>query len=1026
MAGNINSSEYHAFASFTFSATTYYIGTQTELRGGNWYDGVIVTAPQLGMSFGDELSITQGANVDLAIGGDASSAYRALAVNNILAGTQITITLVMRQHWSDNSTTEQVYTQILTIVGHSIQSGQIILHLQDIEQTRLQQTYPFNTWQSGDWPDISSDDAGKPICEPVGTALKFPCPLIRQDVANSEYWYGVCTATHSTLAVTSVTASTKTIVLVNAPLMPMTVGQVVILTSTSGTDAARYTIASQAGTTVVVNETVAANLGSGIASLYVMPVPLTVYRNRRIVAASEYSVQTAFPAAITNGAFTSGGTGWTTTTVGAGASATFTTGNCAITSVNGSNYAYIRQNLTSTTGVFLALSVTVGAGADAVISNAAPPVMTYRLPAGKTTTIFLAAAGAGAPFTGTTLGVWNNTGTANIKSVTSFPLWLTLLKFVQQQVDFNGTNYAIEADCNGVESRNASTEIKRLLLNAGATTDSSSFTAAIGASFSQLVDCDYGRAGARSIDAILNDLLFIARAGLYRTSAGDYGIFQDVATSTSYTYDESLGDPIIVQDYEDPARPNSVTLSYAPSSADANQMQVSLSRAVTGGILGPDQPREIRYLRDATTSDQAICYRALRRWRGRQCTATVYRQQVNAGDQIALTSPRFWPGQKLFTVWNIDRIKSGNKLTLLEYDSAVYTYTAGALPPNAPTGYQPDYSFTPPNAPTALAVTATSARVANDGTTTSYATVQATPPAVNWQQLWFAAVHNVTGEITLGLGASIGGGNYGITLGPLRPGEVYRLQCYAVNSNSVQGVVQSTFNATAIGGGASVTTFTTAGQTAVPPTVASCTAAQAMGKNIRVTWPTVSATNVEQYVLERSDNGGAYAQVHAGLNTTYIDSTILYTHTYAYRVRAQDTYGNFSAAYATSSTVSSSGNVSGGTAGDIGSTTVDTSNRTGVSTVSASYSIAINNIGANVTQTLTHSLGVKPILGAVNSGSMNCWSTVYQVSTSTIGVSLLPMPSNATTSVTINTVPNTHSHNLQSVAVSSTFAVDYW
>lgn len=1040
MTALVQRSEYHAFASFTFAATTYYIGTQDELRGGNWYEGVIKASPQLAMAFNADPGVVQSANVDLAIANNASGTYRTLAVGNILAGTQVTVSLVMRQYLADGTTSEQVYTQILTIVDVTLNPGLVTLRLQDIEEQRLQALYPPNTWQSTDWPELSSDDAGKSICEPVGTALKLPAVLLHSDSTNNEYWYGVCTGSPKLIGISSINSGTKTITLASSPLYPLAAGQVLMITGSSAADN-RYTVASATGTTIVVNETLPASSGG---SVRLMPQVLTVYRNKRVVGRTEFAVDdgyvidTFYNYAFSAGALTSAmsiqhnGTG----------SHSITTNNCALTGTNISNYDALLLQPPKIVGAVWALILELNSGADAAVfcQWSSSGSRTITVGAGKRTTLIIRSSDrtiVGNEYV--VLFPVGGVGTLSIKSIGIFQIPITLLKFSQPQIDFNGSNYAIECDCAGVESQNASTEIQRLLANAGATADATTFTAAAAAGFSQLVDCDYGRSGQRRLDAILADLLMVARGGLSRNGSGAYTIWQDVAGSPALTLDESAGDPVNVTQFDCPAQPLSVGLSYAPSSADANQMQVNpLTRPVTGGILGAETPYEIRYLRDATTADSLLCYRALRRWRGRKATATVYGTQVNIGDKIALTSPRNWSGSKTFIAWEVQRVPSGNALTLLEYDAAVYTYTAGTLPPTAPTGYQADYSFTPPLAPSALKITATAAVVANDGTTTSNATIQATPPAVNWSQIWFAAVHNVTGEILLASGASIGGGNYGVTLGPLRPGEVYRLQCYAVNGTNVQGVVQSTFDATAIGGGGAVTTFTTAGQTALPPTVASCTASQAMGSNIQVTWPTVAGTNIAQYVLERKIGPGAFAQVYAGLSTSYIDSGLNYGSAHQYRVRAKDTYGNFSAAYATSATVTPTGNVFGGSGGDIGSTTVATVNRTNTTTVSASFTLG-NIVGAKfyTSATATHSLGRLPVFGAIVTGFIGFACVLQNATSSNVTMNIFGFYDGTNTggvgsgvSSTDNTAtptpPTAHLHNIHFTSGSGSVSVDVW
>lgn len=965
----LQSSEYLAFASFTVGATTYYIGTVPELRGGIWYDGVIQTAPQLAMNFGSALSLTQATSIDLLIGDAAGGTYRTLVDTNALDGVAVTVTLVTRQHWNNGTSTDLEYGQTLSIVGDSLAPELVTLHLQDLEDQKLSKLYPPNLWQASDWPEISSDDAGKPICEPVGTALKFPCVLLRSDPANNEYWYGVCTGTPKLISITSINSGTKTITLSTAPLYALAAGQVIIITGSSAADN-RYTVASASGTTIVVNETLPASTGGNVR---LMPQVLTVYRNKRVVGASEYSVQQLyFGSPVTNGDFSAipASATWNSSIVGSG-TVVFTAGNCAITCIDASNYASIYQFQGGKLGVsaFYALEVQMGAGSDGVVSkDGNPQFVAYqrRLPALKTTTVVIHSNLSG--FDGFAIGVWANSGTCNIKSVRIIQIDLTLLKFTQPQIDFNGSPYAIEADVLGVEDRNASGEVRRLLEIAGASTDATTFTAAEAAAFTQNIDCDYGRSGQRKISAILDDLLYVARGGLSRDASGNYTIWQDDAGSPSITLDESLGDQVKVEKLDSAGRPSSVGLNYAPGSGDASTMQVQLTRDVVAGVLGPENPREIRYLRDAATADELLCYRALRAQYNRIGSATVYRVQANIGDVVSLTSPRNWAGARQFTVWGIQRVASGNALTLMEYNADVYTYTAGDLPPNAVTGYQPDYSFTAPAAPTALAISATTTTVANDGTTTAYVSTSATPPSVNWTAIWFVAIHNVTGEITMAKGGDIGGGVYGATISPLRPGEVYKLECYAVNATNVQGVVQSTFNATAIGGGATDTTFTSAGLAVLPPNVSSISISQGSGKLIAVSWPGVTATNLQAYSLERKTGVGAYAEIWRGNALTFNDTAVNYAGSYTYRVRALDTYGNFSGSYATSSALSPHGNITGGGNGDITTSTVDTVNRTSVTAISGSYSFTGSTFGIGFASlSITNPLGANAVCAGPSS-----------------------------------------------------------
>lgn len=974
MSLTLNSTEYLAFASFTYAATTYYIGTVAEVRGGNQYESVIQTPPLLEMDFGAELSLTQAANIDLVIADGAGGVYRTLADANILDGVLVTVTLVNRFHWNDGTTTETTYGQQLTVVGSTLAPGTVTLHLQDLENNKLEALFPLTTWQTTDFPEVSSDDAGKCICEPVGTAIKLPCVLLHSDIDNSQYWYGVCTGNPRTFPIGSITALHLFQILGVDVSAFFFVGQKILVAGNASGNDGEYTVSNiqfvGGNTRVTTVEGAIANTGAG--NLYILPMPLTVYRNKRIISTAEYSQLFGYPfAPVANGNFAAGGTGWTPVVVGSGTVA-FSTGLCTITGTTAINTGFIKQTISAGVGLIkavFAVQVTLAAGSsDASVQGDALTI--GRIKGGATAT-------TGTVFVTTTvatssaklqIGIWNGVGTALITNVRVIPMNLSLLQFALPQIDFNGTPYVIEADVSGVEFRECCTEIQRLLNKAGVTSDVVTFTAAVAQTFPKLLDCDYGRTGQRKFSAILDDLLVVARAGLSRNSVGAYTIWQDVAGSAIATYDQSLGDLLNVQKIETTAgRPASVALSYAPSSSDSSAMTVTLTRNVTGGVLGAQTPREIRYLRDATTADALLCYTALRAQFCKMATVDIYRTQNNIGDIVTITCPHLWTGPRTFTAWTLKRVSSGNEMMLQEYDPSIFTYTPGTLPTNATTGYQPDFSFTSPAAPTTLAITAASAHVNNDGSTSSYATCQATPPSVNWESIWFAAIHNVTGEITLAQGSSIGGGLYGATIAMLRPGEVYKLQCYAVNSNNIQGVVQSTFDTTAIGGGPGVTTFTTPGQTVLPPVVSSLTVAQASAKGVRVSWPLVTALNLFAYSLEKQIGAGAFNEVFRGNALAYVDTAVNYTNTYTYRVRALDNYGNFSASYATSGSISPSGNISGGSAGDIQTSTVSTVNRTAVTTATSAWNFTV---GATRTYsqnlTVTHSLGVVPVTALVS------------------------------------------------------------
>lgn len=539
-----------------------------------------------------------------------------------------------------------------------------------------------------------------------------------------------------------------------------------------------------------------------------------------------------------------------------------------------------------------------------------------------------------------------------------------------EQRDFNGAQYNLYADVQAT-ARTPSEVIRALLTDAGCTPDATSFNAAntyldgLGI----LVDCDFGAWGQRTTRAIIEDLLWVSRAALYRMPNGNYGILCDQPGSVVATFDETMGDDIEILDLREEARPAKVGIKYRPSPRDPSALQFEISRMVTGGTQAIERPRELRYVRRHDVADKTICYYALRASHAARLRARIYRTALSLGDVIQVASTAYALALSSWRIRKTQRIAGGLEIEAEPYSASIFTYTPGTLPGDAGVDYTPDYSNTPPAAPTSLRITAGSVALSGDGATTARVTVDAIPPTVNWDRIMFSAVHNVTGEIPGILrGASVGGGRHGVVLTGLRPGETYKLLCWAENAFNVQGVVEDTFNATAIGGGASVTTFVAPGYAAAPADVPSIARNQGMGRMVEVSWGAVSTANLRDYVLQRRIGAGGYSEVWTGAARSYIDRDVTYGQSYTYRVKARDLWGNLSANWSTSSAISlGSGTVYGGTSGnDIGSSTVATGNRTSMTGISTTHTVtqrANMTYGGIVRISVLHSLGKVPAVG---------------------------------------------------------------
>lgn len=540
-----------------------------------------------------------------------------------------------------------------------------------------------------------------------------------------------------------------------------------------------------------------------------------------------------------------------------------------------------------------------------------------------------------------------------------------------EQRDFNGSEYRIFADITSA-TFTAPQIIRQLLTDAGCTVDNATFTACEtwAAGEGLLVDCDFGAWGQRTTRAILEDLLYIARAALTRKSDGSYGITYDGPASTFIDYNADAGDAIEILSLSEASQPSKVGIRYRPSPRDpANTLQFTILRDVPGGTQGEERPRECRYVRRHEVADKTAYYYAQRAAHSQRLRLRIYRTTHALGDTLRITSAAWGQVASEWRVRRVTRIVGGVEVECERYSAALVTYVPGPLPGEPGADYTPDYSNTPPDAPTGLRITAGGTALAGDGAATAHVTVDALPPPANWERIQFSAVHNVTGEIPgIIRGEPITGGREGTVLTGLRPGEVYKLLAWAENAFGVQGVVQGTFDATAIGGGASATTFTAPGYATLPANVTGIVAQQAPSRLIQVRWNAVTTANLREYVLERRIGAGAYAEVWRGQARSYVDRAVTYGSTYQYRIRARDLWGNFSAGYNTSTAVTlSTGTIYGGSSwNDIGNSTVATNNRTTITTISQNYTIGLGSYGTAIT--IPHSLGFVPLATAAMTG----------------------------------------------------------
>lgn len=971
---------YACYARWTYSAVNYAVGTDEGYRSSTQHDPVLLRDLDLQSQFRD--GVVDGDSLTLTIADGIGGTYRTLVAGNVLDGTVVTVETVCTLTYDDGTTAEQTASQALTVQGTMVEPGRVSLTLVDLEDARLDTLYPSNTYTADLFRDIDGGFAGRAIPYPVGTCRKFTCPQLFADTVADQWFHAVCDAALLTLTITAISTGSKTFTVAGDYTDRISAGTV-IYSNAASANPGRYTVTgtvySPSSTVITVSETIAIGTVSG--SLLVPPTVLAVYRNGRLVSSSEYTVHLAHPCSdqIADSDFDNSPATWTGANAGTGTAAL--TGGVGRLTGDGGTTNYGRLTTAGSTpttqpGSYALATLTLAAGAvvrvyggsDHTAGTVIASTGTHTVPVLQSLTTGYARA-----------NLTNyNSGSATTVDLDNLALntthTLLLLRFTSEQVGFDGQPYLVQADVRGTVSRIVSDEMSRLITAAGATPDSSSFSTAqtYSTTHGMLVDVDHGRGddregGQRTLRALLDDLLFIARATLSRNSAGHWVITQDKAGSSAATLDEDAGDAIEVRRMEQPPKPLSIGVRFAPNPRDPANLTYTITRVVSGGTLPAETARDVRYLTDATAADRLACYLALRAQYNARLQFQQWQSQRALADVVTISSAPTYASAREWFVDDVKQIPGGVDCAARQYASAVHTYTAGTLPNGATTPYQPDYSQTPPSAPSGMYITAGSVATALDGTMTARVTVKATPPAANWAELWFAAIHNTTNEIAALVRAdSIGGGEYGCTLSNIRPGEVYKLQSYAVNAFAVQGSVQSTFNATAIGGGATDTTFSSPGQTTVPGNVSSCSAYQRMGRINEVYWPSLSAAALWGYILER-EVASTWTEIWRGQGTDYTDTAVAMGTAYRYRVKARDTYGNVSASWATSGTVTPASNITG-TGGDITTNTIDTGNRTAASGVTYTYSagdaafMASNSL---TNETVTHSLGKLPVVGGI-------------------------------------------------------------
>jgi hypothetical protein len=377
--------------------------------------------------------------------------------------------------------------------------------------------------------------------------------------------------------------------------------------------------------------------------------------------------------------------------------------------------------------------------------------------------------------------------TGTMAAAVTVGLTVNTVNFVGEQIDFSGRPYILEADYLLPGARTPAEVIALLLSDFGIATDAQSFAEAAAYDMSNgfAVDVLVGPEGGRTGNAILEDLLRAGRGWLSQVSTGEWKLVQDRPRVPIIEYN-ARASQVDVTAYEDSEIQKTVRIEYRPRRAGFEEYIGSLERTTSGpaGELLIKMP----YVRDHTVADRLASYHQKRLASLRRATAMMHAVQLNVGDVLTIIEPLLYAGKRHFMIEALSRPADANEVKLREFNSTIYDYTPGTLPAGATNVYGPDYSFTPPAAPTGLTVVSQGTSADTDGKLTAFAKIRAIPPAVNWSLLMVLVTDTTTNEVYLGQLLE-NAGNYESVVSGLRPNRTHSVVAWAVNNNNVDGAV---------------------------------------------------------------------------------------------------------------------------------------------------------------------------------------------------------------------------------------------
>ncbi len=279
------------------------------------------------------------------------------------------------------------------------------------------------------------------------------------------------------------------------------------------------------------------------------------------------------------------------------------------------------------------------------------------------------------------------------------------LDFVLDQTQYGGgdphpISAIIESTGEGGlgQDRNPVWELRRILEWADISIDATSFNEAEAYCDDQGLKVDYAYRDQRRIDAIAEELLYIARATLSPSDNGDLVIIQDkpaIIDDSTLFYDVMAGDAAEVTSVSRNEAPIAVEIKYAPwflnpevEAVNRNGFGGSLRRNISSGTGPVYRLRDLQMVREWTVADRIAAYWETRLSMSDTAQAMVQMPIVNdvpqfigLGDIVGIGNCSVYPNKRYWRVVGVETGANNQNLSLELYSDEKFAYLPSEQPP---------------------------------------------------------------------------------------------------------------------------------------------------------------------------------------------------------------------------------------------------------------------------------------------------------------------------------------------------------